>query len=382
LRRRSTRAAAAFAALALLAPAHASAQQGTRLQPSLAVVEVYDDNVFYTPEPTLSDWFTRVTPGLQLRHRSAPLILTARYDLDLDFLAQPLEAETPELDRRRARQEAALEVDARSAVFEYVGSGSYTETISPRELNLTTRFGAGLIEADRWATRHVGTLHVGALTNVVADYSFNRDAIVGEPPINIHVAQAGVERRLSPRNMLRATYSFRRYLFDFSERRETAHAVLLGWTHDLTPRTRIELAGGPRFSSAEGVDESSVRAEALVSVRHRYARGEVGVLVSRAQTTIVGIPGTVTTDHAALLLAHAFHPRVRLSLRPLVYRNTNFALDATVYLLDSGLSWTLSPWAALDVSYRRSLQQGGVIAFPFGDVSQNVLTVKVSASAR
>jgi uncharacterized protein (PEP-CTERM system associated) len=95
LRRRSTRAAAAFAALALLAPAHASAQQGTRLQPSLAVVEVYDDNVFYTPEPTLSDWFTRVTPGLQLRHRSAPLILTARYDLDLDFLAQPLEAETP-----------------------------------------------------------------------------------------------------------------------------------------------------------------------------------------------------------------------------------------------------------------------------------------------
>jgi hypothetical protein len=73
---------------------------------------------------------------------------------------------------------------------------------------------------------------------------------------------------------------------------------------------------------------------------------------------------------------------VRLSLRPLVYRNTNFALDATVYLLDSGLSWTLSPWAALDVSYRRSLQQGGVIAFPFGDVSQNVLTVKVSASAR
>src|SRR5438093_7991299 len=118
----------------LIPPTVAPAQQGYYLTPSLSVNEVYDDNVFFTPSPRTDDFFTRISPGLKAGYQSAPLTVEGGYTFDSEIYSRRTELTTP-----LVRQRGSIELKATpDPVLTLSVSGSYSQTKTPAELNLTT----------------------------------------------------------------------------------------------------------------------------------------------------------------------------------------------------------------------------------------------------
>jgi predicted porin len=329
------------------------AQEGFYVIPSLAVAEVFDDNLFYTSEDREQDLITRFTPDILIGYRSTPFTLTGRYTFDAEVYASH-----SELTTAQARQRASI--DARYLAkpsWTLALTTAYTETQRPQELNLLSGLAAGRQRASDFTFTPSTVYRFNPLTEGIGAYTFVRKLSGGESGEE-HAVNLGLNRRLTPLDTVSLGYLLRYFTFTgddvSSDDTTTSNAFLLGWTRQITPLTRVELRAGPRFSSDE------LNAEVAVSVRRRLKHGELALGYARTQDVSTGVGAAVDTDSVFGLLSYQISPFLRIGVEPLFARNSAEDSDANVYQIRLSSVYQLNKWLSFQGSYYFGYQQGSI----------------------
>jgi hypothetical protein len=91
--------------------------------------------------------------------------------------------------------------------------------------------------------------------------------------------------------------------------------------------------------------------EVLASLTYRNRGGRISGAYTRSQFIGYGAAGFVDTESVELRAAMLIGPRLQLSTRPAVYRNTLADVQARVYRADVAAGVRLTRWLRLDASY-------------------------------
>lgn len=349
---------------------------GFYLTPSFSIAEEYNDNILATHADRKKDFITRMSPGLLAGYESTPFTLLGGYGFDGEIFAQH-----SSLNEAMARQKATLETRyLPTRLLTLALKGEYTETQTPRELNVATAIAGGRVRAQRFAVDPSVAYRFDPLSTGTVGYSFGKDEIRGGVTTDTHTGRFGFERRITPRDLGSIEYRFSQ--FSFGGRDETkAYTIQPGWTHDFTPLTSVTLKAGPRFSSG------SVDADVSASIRHKLEAGEIGLLYARSQTTVVGESGTATSDSVSLPIRYKFLPRFEAGLLPSFSRTTRSSFETKVYGMKLDGTYEITKWLSLVASYEYRLQKGvlataGTALRRHDDIPNNILFLKLEIKDR
>jgi hypothetical protein len=360
---------AVLLAAGALGPRGAEAQAGFYATPTLSVAEIYDDNLFSTPTRRRRDMISRVSPGLEAGYRSAPLTVLGRYQFDAE-----LYADHPELNDAQARQEGGLELQSRpTPTLRLALSGAFWETQTANELNVATGLIVGRTRAQRLSLGTAAGWRLGPRTEVTAEAEAADDELAGGLSTRSYAAGARVERELTARDTGRVRYLFRRFVFD-GDAASTSQAVLVGWRRALTPRTILELDGGPRRS------DGSFDPEVSGSLRHRLRAGELALAYARTEGTSIGQAGTLTIESLTGLATWEPRRSLRLRAAPSVVRVEQARREAMVYGLGLEASYQVTRVVALEAAYGFTLQRGGTAPTtpPDEEITRNVVLLRIT----
>lgn len=325
----------------------AGAQSRLQMHPSVTLVQMYDDNLFATPDAPVADEVTRLSPGLIVVRGSRRLTLQARYRLDAELYRRH-----PDLNTVTAGQLAALDVGwepsqswASKAVL------SYASARTAGELNTLTGLQVGRLGARQFSTTESLAYGLGALTKTTLEYRFSREQVAGYPDSDAQSLTLGLERRYGPRDRGRLAYTTRR--FDFGADPTVAHIVTLGWTSEVSRFTHLELDAGPSLLGHR------VDAEVTARLRRRFRRGDAGVAYVRTRTTVLGEPGPVTADGVTATLSRQVGS-VRFGVGPSLFRVRGERSESTVRRVTSEVTWRVTRPLAVVASHQFTLQRGGL----------------------
>jgi hypothetical protein len=341
---------AARAALALLIVILLSdpsmAQQRFEVGASVAAVEAYDDNLFFSPEAPERDHIWRLSPRLSLGRRSPRLTLRGRYGLDAESYRRH-----PSLDTPLAGQDASLEMTwAPSHRLVASTTASYAEAQAPGMLNLVSGLEVGRHRGRRLSARQLFTWELGARTQAAIDQSFTREAVDGFPRTDTEAVIVRLERRLGGLDRGHVSYSARR--FDFDGDAVLSHVVALGWTREITPLDHFEVEAGPRLS------DRALGAEVTASLRHRFTRGEASLAYMHTQTTILGEAGPVIAKGVTATFSRQLLPSLTLAAGPGLIRVQGRGPEIEVYRLNLDVAWRLTRRLSVSASHQFNFQSG------------------------
>jgi hypothetical protein len=361
-------------ALALLPAAGdvARAQGVFRASPLLGVAQVYDSNLVSTPMPSdrQADFITRVSPGIDSEYRTPLLTLLGRYTFDAERFTRH-----PELTSMSARQRASLEMTHRPTPRLAVAAGAeLTKTRTPGELSAETALTLSRASARRMAARWSLTRRLDMATAATIRYAFTEDRIAGGPWTRTHAATIGAERHASPRDTVGLDYQLRRFLFGTSS--AASHALVLGWTRAMTPRTSLSVGGGPR------VTDGSAAPDLSASIRYQFEPGnDLSLAYARTQTTVIGLAGTTDTQSLAATAAWRLPPSLQVRVSPGFHRSVHARLPADVYRLAVGVTRPIAGHLSLDVVFDSYVQQGSFhTALASGSISRHDVIVSLVAT--
>jgi hypothetical protein len=350
---------------AALLPAPAGAQSAFDLDPSLAFMQLYDDNLFAQPQAAQSDFILRLSPRLGARYRSRALTARAHYTLDAEHYL-----EHPELNAALARQEAAFDVRGPATRrVDLALAASYTRTRTPAELNVISGLEAGRAEARRLQVAGEMAVRLGTRTSATFVPAFTRDELDGSAATDQATMGLGLERRLAAASTGRLQYQWRRFTFDGGA--DDAHVVTAGWTRRLGAASQLDVQAGPRLSST-GLD-----AEVSLGWRRRLGRGELALTYLRTQSTALGETGPLDVNGVAATFSRQVARPLRLAIGPSVFRTAGAGFDALVYRLGLDLALKLTRRLTLMGSHQFSLQRGGPGALAGEDVSHNAVLISI-----
>lgn len=360
----------------LLFPTAAFAQAGVYVTPSFSISEVYNDNILLTHHDRKQDFITRLSPGLLAGYESAPLMLLGGYSFDGELFA-----DHTSLNTAMARQTATLETRYLPMRLLTLGvKGEYTETQTPRELNILTGIAGGRVRAQRFLLDPSVAYRFNPLTTGSVGYTFTKDEVRGGVTTDTHAGRVGLDRRITPRDSASLDYRFSQFSFDEGGTTKV-YSIMPGWTHDMTPLTSFTIKAGPRFS------KGSVDPDVSASIRHRFQEGEVSLAYARSQTTVVGRAGTVTSDSVSLPLRYKFLPVFEVSATPSFSRSTSSTTEAKVYGMKLDGTYEMTKWLSLVASYEYRLQKGVIgtatsTAGRHDDIPNNILFLKLEFKDR
>lgn len=329
-------------------PTLAQAQAGFYVTPSLTFSQVYDDNLFSAPSgrDTERDIISRFSPGIQAGYQSTPLTLLARYGFDAEVFP-----DHPDLTTAQARQRASIDFRYLPTPFLTLSlTSAYTETETPGELNVQTALEGGRGHALSYSFNPSIGYQFDSFTGGRIGYTFTRGEQSGGVASDTHIANLGLDRRITSWDSLGLDYILRYFAFD-NEDTTTSHAFPLGWTRQLTSLTSIALRAGPRFS------EDSVDVEASASITHRLEHGQVSFTYSRSQNTVSGQAGAVDTDSFTGTATYQLLRFLQVSAEPSFSRSTRADAQAKVYRVTLNAAYQIRQWLSLQGSYQFSLQQ-------------------------
>ena len=311
------------AALLLLGiPALARAQAGWYLTPSLSLSEEYQSNIFGTSSDEVSDFVTRIAPGLTLGYFSEPLTFSFNYSIDAEIFA-----ENSELNNFGDNQRAGL-------FFRYLPNprwtlgltGSFVQSEDSGNLLIPT---AGLtapagptptptpgappspgaapppagtlptapagtvpvvpgVDVGRTRTRYVVvaptvSYEYDLRTRLDGGYTYTWTDVENGAEDQSHALTAGVSRELTPRDR-----GHLRDLLNIFVQEESgtslSNAVLVGWSRQLAERTTLFLEAGPRIN-----DEGDWGVDATARLDHQFGNG-ARLPVLRAHRSARGRP--------------------------------------------------------------------------------------------
>lgn len=351
---------------AVLVPTAVSAQPGFYITPSFSVAEVYDDNVFATADRREADFISRFSPSIEAGYQSARLTLLGRYTFDAEVFAGHPELTTPEARRNASADLRYLPTPLLTLSL----TGTYLTTQTPGEFNTETGLQTGRTPAERVSVTPAVAYQLGPLSTATGDYTFAQDE-AGGIETEIHSANLGFERRVTPRDTGSLGYAFRH--FAFSGDTSTSHTFTLGWTRDITPLTTITLRAGPRFS------DGSTDPEVAASIRRTFKHGELSVAYARTQATVVGERGVVESESFGVTLIYRLLAALEVRVAPVFITSTRGDLEATVYGVGVEAVYRVAKGLFLTGSYRFSLQQGNLVPGARRDeeIQRNVVTLSL-----
>jgi hypothetical protein len=368
----NTRLASLALAATVAGPTAGFAQVETYARMSASVSQIYDGNLFATPDSRgpQDDLISRAGPLFEMGYLSLPLDIVARYGIQAERYLQH-----PELNANAAHQDANLAI--RYAPMPRLDIGvdaGYVATQNPAEFNLESRLAVGRAPAERLALRSTAGYDWNSLTRLSGEYMFGGDRVVGGMGSVTQRSRVGVQRRTGLRNAYRVDYHFGHAGFsDGSSSR--SYVLTAGWTYAITPRTGIEIAAGPRLSAG------TVRPEISAALRRQLWRGELSATYSSTEMTTIGEGGTVDVDRVAL--SGSFRPTGRLALTatPSWSRSARGRQSVPVYALD--VESAFEPARHLSVSaWARIGRQDGTLTGPPGMISYRTLGLKCTIAQR
>lgn len=353
-------------------PTAALAQAGYYVTPSFSFTETYNDNILLTASNGKGDFISRFTPGILAGYESAPLTLLGGYNFDGEIFAH-----NTDLNAAMARQNASLD-------FKYLPTqlltlalkGDYTETLAPRELNVLSGIAGGRARANHFLLDPSMTYRFDPLTKGTVGYTFTKDRLSGGVTTDTHLGKIGLDRRITPRDTASLEFTYRQFVFDMDETARS-YAIVPGWTRELTPLLNFTLRAGPRFS------DGSVDPEVSATIRRKLKEGEVSLVSTRSQTTVVGEAATVTTDSVSLVAKYKFLPFLELSASPSFFRTKLASSEAKVSRVKVDATFEVTKWLSLVGSYEFSFQKGSLDrARPRDEISQNLILLRLVATDR
>jgi hypothetical protein len=345
---------------------------GWTITPSFALSEVFDDNIFSvaTNSRPKSDFITRVTPGLQAGYYSIPLTLFAQYAFDAEVYAKH-----PELNDAQLRRQATAQVKylpIRPLVLSL--TGSYRQTETPQDLNLTTGIESARSRARSYNVAPSFNYEIDPLTSVNGQYSYTQDKRAGGTKTDTNTASIDLKRRLGRQDTGGVAYTYRHYKFDQQEAISStegsttkSHVGSLTWSHEFTPLTSFTLQGGARVS------EGTVNPEVSAAIQHRLQQGQLSFTYARSQTTAIGLGGTNDTESFGASASYQPIRFLSLSATPSYSRNQRQNDESRVYGLGLSATYQMARWLNLVGSYRFSFQEGIFSDTTGGHTNRNIL---------
>jgi hypothetical protein len=346
--------AAALAAWTAAAPAPARAQGGAYGSVALSTSYGYDGNLLATPanQGLQSDEFSRMGPAVEAGYASDLFRIGAHYSFDADRFRRH-----GELNRMFAQEEAGFRLRyVPSPRFRLSADGAYFLTYTPVDLNLDSLLSVGRTPASRYAGVASGVYRATERTDLLLDYGFSKDALLGGIGSQLHSGRIGVERRTAERDRFGVSYELRRVQFTNlvagGRGRELFHVVMARWRHAITPWTEIDVAAGPHVAT------DGVRPEIEATVRREFGRGELSVSYTRSQVTSIGEAGTLDVHRIAG--GGTFRPIRRLSITalPSYAYNARGDFRVPVYSLDADARFEASNRVWLVFASRLGRQEG------------------------
>jgi hypothetical protein len=360
-----------LAATALPAAAQSvgGAQPGFWITPAVRTSIVREDNIVFTDDRRTEATFLRITPTVDVTFRSE----RSTVDLTYGFDSERHTDDHAMFNNPFARQGAGGAFESRVTPRLLLGGRArYISTVRPEEAVEDT----GLVSERRRTTAYAG------------DFGFDRElttrlrwhagyAISGEDlgkPLDtrpsakstLHALSTDLGFSVAPRTVLAAVYTGRLAVGDDIRIRATAHGefaahiVAARLTRTLTPSLTAVVLAGPRYSQGppdllprEGPAplETKLAPEILASLTYRNRGNRISGAYTRSQFIGYGAAGFVDTESVELRAAAAIGPRLLLSARPALYRNTLADAQARAYRADVAAGVKLTRWLRLDASY-------------------------------
>jgi hypothetical protein len=188
-----------------------------------------------------------------------------------------------------------------------------------------------------------------AQTSLDGTYSYTRTHVSGGSTDEVHQTSLAVGRQLTPRD--RGTLEYRFSLFESDQASSTtAHAVLVGWTRQLTEALSARLAVGPRFQSTGGTD-----VDAAASLQYILRETVWSLAYSRTEGLVIGRTGGANID--AVVGTVRYQPLSPLVLRligSVTHTSGGQQPAETVYAASASASYQLTTWLAARIAYQFS----------------------------
>jgi hypothetical protein len=355
-------------ALALL-PTATHAQSRLDFTHSVALMQLYDDNLFATPSRREADSITRLSPTVGVEYRSATLTVSGRSGLDAEMYQRHAQFNTA-----GARVEGLIE--ARYVPSKRLSLGvttSYLGTQTPSELNLLTGLVMERAPASRLRTTQSLTWSLGPRSSAVLDHSYVRDQVASHAANDSQSAAAGLVRRFGGADTGRLDYTVRRFVFGADT--TSSHAFTAGWSRAVTPLTSLEFQAGPR------VRGDRLGAEIAAGLRHRFRRGDVALGYLQTETMVAGRAGSLTAEGVTATFGRQLVRALWVRGGPSVFRVSNDEFAATVYRMSFEATWRLGRHLSLTGSHQFSLQLVSLGALHREEVSHNAFLLRVAAGS-
>jgi hypothetical protein len=347
----------------------AGAQTGLAVNPSVSLAGIYDSNVLMSRSQAKEDFIARLSPAIEVAHRSARTDFQGGYTQDAEAYAQH-----PELGSSRARRHAATDIryetTRQSTMAAHVG---YTETQRPGELTPETGLELGRNRAERLAMAPSLAYRFDPVSVGTGSYAYTRDKVDGGIRTDTHTVALGLDRGVTARDTAMLRYAFQRFVFDDPHAAE-AHVLTAGGTHAFTARTSATLLAGPRFS------DGSTRPEISVSLRHRLQRGELSFDYARSQYTAIGLPGPVNTEAVGAMALYRPSRSLEIRAAPGMATSARGDFRADVYRMKLDVRRRVAPYLVLVGSYEYVMQQGALDATTEGRIVRHVLLLALAVA--
>lgn len=322
--------------------------------PSFSVSEEYNSNVFGSTSDERSDFITRFTTGIALGFRSQTLTGEASYSLDSEIYARE-----GDLNDALATQRVAATVRyVRSPQLTLGLAASYTDTNNPDNLPVLAPDAAtppDLIQLGRRNATLLSivprvTYQIDRRTSADASYLLSRSRSAGVTNVT-HGLDLSVSHEVTPRD--RGTLGYRLRVFDSEGIEvESSHALLAGWSRQLSETLTARASAGPRFSDDGGVD-----AYAEVGLEQRFRAGLLTLTYIRSDTTVLRESGV--QDANSVLLSASFQPFRELRLTggaSFTDTSGDRGRDIRVYQAFVSAAYQVTSWLMARGYYRVSYQ--------------------------
>ena len=361
-------------ALACASGAPVAAQSRGMFVPSISIGTVHDDNLFSTRR-AVDDYLTQLRPTLEGIFKSPTVDIRSEANFDMQLSARHAALNTFDA-RRHAMFDGKLQ---RSPALGFGLVGRYDASQTPSELNLETGIILPRQRAQRVQLTPSLSYRTTPRTTVTTQYDWTTESLSTWAGGDLHVARFAVARQLSARTTLSAHYLGRLFV-DHEGLRGPApsvgiaipeealqrpslpaetrwsQTVMLGWSRQLTPLTRMSLQAGPRLTSYRGLTS-----EILATVVRRTPHSRFLTDYWHGETIVLGILGPVRTHSGTMKWTRTVRRNLDLGVNLGAFRS--MTIDrATARVLHAAATgaWLFGDHYILTASYGADFQQGDI----------------------
>lgn len=354
-----------------LAANNSALSQDFTFAPSIAVAEIYDDNVFFNSDNPVDDLITRVSPAVLMEYNSARWDWNAEYVIDAENYR-----ESTELNSLTSNQYGVLGTEYRFSPRQRIGiTADYTDTQQAGVLNPTTSFESGRVEAQRITITPRYHYLFSSRTEGILEHMESSDSVSDGVDGDLSQSSATLLHVLDPMDTARFGVRFREFSFEDSTT-ERSLTPWVGWEHKFNDNATFRIEGGPQIYEDD--------TEAYISVGMDYIgdTNEFRFELNRDETLLAGQPGRVENESIQVDWIQQISNDFQLSIAPGYSSISGNNLSADVAIIRVDGYYTLDENFSIFAGYE-NLDQEQMLNTPSGvQIRRNVFTLGFRAQLR